>query len=120
MTPLLPLLLQATLDQVQGLATIHHPNLAAILGCVASPQSDTSGLALVVPVYAPVTIATWINSAMLGPYTVERYTKRLTVLAQTAKGVAFLHSRGVVHGALDATTVLVEDRRYEHLCLGAI
>ena len=48
---------------------------------------------------------------MLGEYTTARYVSRVTVLANAARGLAFLHSRRLCHGALSAATVLVEDRR---------
>ena len=103
---------QATLEQVQALSTVHHPNLATILGYLPSPSADDR-LAFVISVYTPITLAAWMDSsAMLGPYTEKLYVKRLTVLGHVAKGVAFLHSRGVVHGAIGTSTVLIEDRRY--------
>ena len=70
-------------------------------------------LSVVLPVYAPMTLKVWMDfPSMLGPLSVDFDEGRLlAMLAQVAKGVAFLHSRELVHGALDATTVLVEDRR---------
>lgn len=100
------------LEQVRALSSIRHPNLATILGYLPVSANPDDGLALVIPVYAPTSLAAWIDSpAMLGPYTEELYVERLTVLGQVAKGVAFLHSRGVVHGAMDSTMVLIEARR---------
>ena len=108
---------QAGLERAGRLAAIHHPNLSNMLGVIAPPDDREAALRLVLPVYAPLTLAAWLRGPrMIGPYTDDRYTMRLTVLAHVAKAVAFLHSHDLAHGTLDTTTVLVEDRRWA-VCL---
>lgn len=95
---------------MKALSVVCHPHLATILGFVSPPSDDdlATRLSLVLPVFSPTTLEAWMPSLPR-----DSRPKQAIVLSQVAKGVAFLHARGIVHGALDATTVLIEDREYD-------
>ncbi|KAI0820557.1 hypothetical protein BC628DRAFT_1397178 [Trametes gibbosa] len=94
---------QLFVHEVSIWKTLQHPNVLELLG--ASSASSDPPWFFVSPYYRNGSLVSYLKSLpsldLIDP---------LKMIHQVAKGMAYLHSRGVLHGDLKASNVLVDDR----------
>ena len=108
------------LDQeVQVIASLHHPNIARIHGFqVSLPQASRNPLAYLVMDYIEgQSLADYIrNTSFKGEF--PSATGLLRLFASLASAIDYAHQQGIIHGNIKPSTILLDKRNTTHHPMG--
>jgi eukaryotic-like serine/threonine-protein kinase len=109
------------LDQeVQVIASLHHPNIARIHGFqVSLPQASRNPLAYMVMDYIEgQSLADYIRNASFNKGEFSPAADLLRLFASLAAAIDYAHQQGIIHGNIKPSNILLDKRDTSHNPMG--